>query len=228
MTNNIKFWKVGGCVRDTFLGVPSKDVDFAVEAESFNAMKAAIWARGGKIFLETPEFFTIRAKVPELGAADFVLCRKDGAYRDGRRPEFVEVGTIEDDLARRDFTMNAIAINAEDECDVRDPFGGIDDIAHRVIRAVGNPVVRFDEDKLRVFRALRFSITKGFRIDTETVEAMLNTTDFSGVSTERIREEVLKMCEVDSVGAIIKLTNFGLIDLVKERGIWFKPTTEKV
>lgn len=74
------FFEVGGAVRDKLLGVQSKDIDYAVEAESFSAMRDAVIERGGKIFLETPQYLTIRAHVPKLGAADFVLCRKDGEY----------------------------------------------------------------------------------------------------------------------------------------------------
>src|SRR5687768_11467708 len=104
---DIRFFRVGGCVRDELLGIESKDIDFAVEADSFEAMRDAVHARCSKVFLETPEFLTIRGLDPDIGAVDFVLCRKDGPTKDGRRPEFVEPGTILDDLARRDFTVNA-------------------------------------------------------------------------------------------------------------------------
>jgi len=112
-------FEVGGCLRDEFKGIPSKDVDFAVEAPSFEAMRDELIEDGFEIFEERPEFFTIRAKVPKgnpledrTRVADFVMCRKDGPSSDGRRPDFVEPGTIFDDLARRDFTVNAIARNA--------------------------------------------------------------------------------------------------------------------
>ena len=90
---NAKFFQVGGCVRDRLMGVPCHDIDFSVEAESFEAMREAILERGGTIYLDTPEFFTIRAKEPGLGTVDFVLCRKEGAYSDGRHPDKVEMGT---------------------------------------------------------------------------------------------------------------------------------------
>src|SRR4051812_9903063 len=108
-----KIYLVGGAVRDKIMNITPKDLDYSIECESFDAMRQYIIDRGGTIFLETPQYFTIRAKVPELGAADFVLCRRDGMYKDNRRPETVEVGTIFDDLARRDFTMNAIAIDEQ-------------------------------------------------------------------------------------------------------------------
>jgi tRNA nucleotidyltransferase/poly(A) polymerase len=230
MTYPINFWKVGGAVRDSLLGVQAKDVDFAVEAPSFDAMREAIVARGGKIFLETPEFFTIRAKVPNLGASDFVLCRKDGAYRDGRHPESVEVGTILDDLRRRDFTMNAIAISADTGL-IYDPLNGREDIHNRIIRAVGLPLDRFKEDRLRVFRAIRFAVQKGFAIEVNTAWAMtkvirMDWQAFKGVSTERIREELLKMFAADWIGAFNMLNSFELLPMIEERGIWLKPTTE--
>jgi tRNA nucleotidyltransferase (CCA-adding enzyme) len=170
-----RFFQVGGSVRDKLLGVKSKDIDYAVECESFDAMREAILAKGGKIFVETPQYFTIRANVPVLGATDYVLCRKDGAYSDGRRPDSVEVGTIFDDLARRDFTVNAIAIDTETGALI-DPHGGAQDLTARVLRCVGNPVDRFNEDRLRIFRAARFSLTKGLTVHLDTFFAIADIT----------------------------------------------------
>ena len=222
-----KIYLVGGAIRDKIMGLQSKDKDYVVECESFDAMRQLILNRGGKIFLETPKFLTIRALMPELGAADYVLARKDGVYKDGRHPESVEVGTIQDDLARRDFTMNAIAKNVETG-ELIDPHGGATDIENKRIRCVGNPTERFNEDKLRVFRALRFAITKDFTIDPETHLAMIETQDFSGVSTERIREELAKMFKYDSETTMLHICceYDNLRRVIFERGIWFKPTTE--
>ena len=107
-------YQVGGSLRDECLGRPCKDFDFSVEAPSYEAMREHLVQDGYTIFLEKPEYLTIRARFPkghpqERVCADFVLCRKDGFYSDGRRPDTVEPGTIYDDLARRDFTMNAMA-----------------------------------------------------------------------------------------------------------------------
>jgi len=227
---NIHIFQVGGSIRDELLGVKSKDIDFAVEAPSFDAMRQEIVNRGGKIFLETPKFLTIRANVPDIGSADFVLCRKDRAYSDGRRPDEVTVGDIFDDLARRDFTMNAIARNVRTKA-IIDPHMGVEDIEQRIIRCVGNPLQRFTEDKLRVFRALRFSVTKDFSVEPETVAAMrvitTRNSNFDAVSTERIREELLKMFAHDWLESFLALREFDLLDLIEARGIWFKPTIEK-
>lgn len=205
----MRFYEVGGCVRDELMGLVSKDVDFAVEAESFAAMGAELLARGFKVFLSTPEFLTIRAQVPasekELFArskvADFVLCRKDSAGGDGRRPDFVEPGTILDDLARRDFTMNAIAKDMRTG-ELLDPHGGAEDIECGVLKFVGEPRQRIEEDGLRVLRGLRFMVTKKMSPDHKTRSAMdsdLAAKMLLKVSIERVREELEKMFAFDSV-----------------------------
>lgn len=226
--NDINIFEVGGSIRDELLGVKSADKDFCVEAPSFEAMREKILSMGGKIFLETPAHFTIRAMVPNLGASDFVLCRKEGPYSDGRHPDWVSVGTLADDLARRDFTMNAIARNSATG-EIIDPRGvGRADIFRRVVSCVGESRKRFVEDRLRVFRAVRFAVQKNFSIHPETRAAMLEFSDgdFSSVSTERIRAELLKMFAANSWCAVSMLEEFNLIPLIESRGIWLKPTTE--
>ena len=203
----MKFFKVGGCIRDDIMGIPTKDIDFAVETESFDAMRQELQARGFKIHTEKPEFLTIRCGIPKESDlfqiakdADFVMCRKDSATSDGRRPDFVEPGTILDDLARRDFTMNAIAQDMETG-GLLDPHNGIGDIEARVLRFVGNPQQRIREDGLRVLRGFRFLITKNLDgAEGSTLAAMLSplATEMLGkVSVERIREELNKMLNHD-------------------------------
>lgn len=224
-----KFYQVGGSVRDELMGLKSKDIDYAVEASSFDEMRAAILARGGEIFLETPQYLTIRARVPDLGACDFVLCRKDGAYSDGRHPDSVEVGTILDDLARRDFTVNAIAKTEQGEYE--DPYDGISDIEDRVLQCVGKAEDRFTEDGLRMIRAIRFQVTKNF--DTQGMDHLLKDYTFfaprlAGVSNERIREELAKMFEANTPLALDLLNYYdGLRNYIFRDKLWLKPTLEE-
>jgi len=209
----MEMYEVGGCVRDEILGVKSKDIDFTVVLpqgsyrDPFEFMCEELESQGFKIFLKTPEFLTARAQFPRTGpmgynklTADFVLARKESGYSDGRRPDHVRPGTLDDDLARRDFTMNAIAKTGDGS--YVDPFNGRGDIAARIIRAVGDPSERLREDALRAVRALRFSVTKGFKIDPELRWAMQTVAVLDGVavtSPERIREEINKMFIADTM-----------------------------
>jgi tRNA nucleotidyltransferase/poly(A) polymerase len=224
---DIRMFRVGGCVRDELLGLDSKDIDFAVEAPSFETMLEAVEARCSKVFLVTPEFLTIRGLDPELGAVDFVLCRKDGPSTDGRRPDFVEAGTILDDLARRDFTVNAMA--RDEEGVLLDPHGGREDLEAGLLRFVGSAEDRLAEDALRAFRALRFSVTKRFTITDETAEALraMHAEAFDAVSTDRMRDELHKMFSTDTAAALVVLAQFPLLlEVALSRGLWLKPTTE--
>jgi tRNA nucleotidyltransferase (CCA-adding enzyme) len=187
----MKLYKVGGCVRDELLGIKSKDIDYSVEAPSYEHMKEGLLSIGCKIYWETPQYLTIRGKLHNEDV-DFVLCRKDGAYSDGRHPDEVTIGTIYDDLARRDFTMNAIAI-AEDGTYL-DPWGGRNDIKDGLIRCVGS-TDRLREDALRIIRAVRFAITKDFELDY-AIEKAINDHEFYDllyeISAERIAGEINK------------------------------------
>lgn len=243
----MKMYMVGGCVRDEILGVSSKDIDFSCVLDPsdlpdrslsvtnltpFEVMRDNLVAMGFKIFLETPEYFTVRAQFPirsfrDLDAmddqgnvipakrltADFVLARKESSYTDGRRPDRVEIGTLEDDLARRDFRMNAIAKDAEGN--LIDPFNGVQDINERVIRAVGDAYDRLSEDALRAVRALRFSVTKQFRIDHELRFAMESASVLdslvNNISDERIKDELSKMFRYDTLASVRELAAYPLL-----------------
>jgi len=238
-------FEVGGCVRDEILGVKSKDIDFSVvledsdmpapgttvtEPDPFVIMRNNLVKDGFKIFVETPEHFTIRAQFPASYefkgfdpssnrmvseprkglTADFVLARIEGPYSDGRRPDWVKPGELLDDLRRRDFTMNAIAKDARGT--LIDPFDGVQDINDRVIRAVGSAHDRLVEDALRAVRALRFSVTKGFRIDKELEFAMQTQSVLDAlvnkISDERISDELSKMFKFDTVESLLALQRF--------------------
>lgn len=232
----MKMYEVGGYVRDEILGIPSKDIDFSVVLDKgdlfkmdkafygrptpFDYMVGELKSMGFEIFLETPEHLTVRAQFPKgrsyndrghnygTNTADFVLARKEGTYSDGRRPDSVEPGTLEDDLARRDFTMNAIA--RDHEGNLIDPFNGQADIEARIIRAVGDPFKRLNEDALRAVRALRFSVTKGFKIDPD-LEAALDDRDICekikyNISDERIQAELSKMFRFNTINSLYELS----------------------
>lgn len=202
----MEMYEVGGCVRDSLMGVESKDVDFVVIAPSFEIMREELVRRGFRIHVEKPEFATIRAGVPEgdplrqrTKDADFVLARKDGPSSDGRRPDFTEPGTLHEDLARRDFTVNAMARGIDGK--IIDPFGGMQDLRARQLRFVGVPEERISEDGLRVMRAFRFWVTKGLNPTSETLYALqrhLAADMLSRVSIERIAGELDRMLAFDT------------------------------
>lgn len=235
----MKFYEVGGCVRDEYMGTTSKDVDFAVEAASFEEMESGLKLRGFKVFLSTPEFLTIRAQVPasepallaRTKVADFVLCRKDSATGDGRRPDFVEPGNIYDDLARRDFTMNAIARDVQTQ-EVLDPHGGVDDIKNGLLKFVGDPMRRISEDGLRVLRGLRFMITKNIFAHPDTDSALVSPLALEmlmKVSIERVREELEKMFAHDTVRSVKLLANYHpqLHESIFRDGLRLMPTLKE-
>lgn len=200
----MKYYFVGGYVRDELLGIKSKDIDFAVEAPSYEAMREDILARGAIIWQERPEFLSIRARDPIVGPVDYTVTRKDGFYSDARHPDIVHIGTIEEDLARRDFTINAIARD-EETGEILDPFCGQRDLVNKYLRTVGNAEARFNEDALRLIRAIRFHIVRGFTIDTD-IEACFSKSDIllklQTIPLERIYEELRKCFEFDTVATV--------------------------
>lgn len=234
----VKIYEVGGSIRDEYLSnirginYSSGDVDYAVEAPSYEAMLNHIRdVLGYKVYLETPEYVTIRASDSKGRGVDYTLCRKEGPYSDGRHPDWVSVGTIQDDLARRDATMNAIARDVLTG-EVLDPFNGLRDIELGVISPVGNVEDRVTEDPLRLLRYMRLSITKEMRLDgsidnyIEDLWPLLLT-----ISSDRIRDELTKMLKHNTVSAIQLLMSFigedGLREVLDKSGIWFMPTTKK-
>lgn len=226
---NVRFYQVGGCVRDRMLGIPSKDIDYSVEAASYEEMKQAIIQRVGSesaIKVEKPEFVTIRAVDPKLGGVDFVLCRKEGAYSDGRRPDSVEMGTLHDDLARRDFTVNAMAM--DDNGAIIDPFGGQEALNEGRLTCVGG-VERLREDSLRMIRAIRFHITKGFWLDDDIgtfLQIPSNARLLENISIERIREELLKCFKHNTYNTLRVLQEYHWIQkaIFVHMGLKLEPT----
>jgi tRNA nucleotidyltransferase (CCA-adding enzyme) len=180
-------WIVGGCVRDTLLGRVASDWDVATDARPDDLIKLFSRAIPTGIQHGTVTV-VVHGKHYEV-----TTLRGETTYSDGRRPDSVHfVNDITADLARRDFTVNAIAIEPEGG-NVIDPFGGRADLEARVIRAVGDPRERFGEDGLRVLRAARFVATLDMTLDPATERAMSETLDtYRKVSQERVRDEWVK------------------------------------
>lgn len=227
----IKIYQVGGYVRDQFLGIKSNDIDFSVEASSFEEMHEYVKANCKQIYLVKPEYLTIRALHKDFGAVDYVMCRKDGYYSDNRRPDEVIPGDIYDDLARRDFTINAMAIDENNN--IIDPFDGQLHLREKFIVCVGSTEKRFEEDPLRILRAMRFSITKGFNLSYEIQLVFYNDSywipKLKSISQERIREELQKcftFSTSESLSFLRKVPLSWSEELFKE--IWLKPTLEKI
>ena len=241
-----QIFKVGGAVRDSILGIDSKDIDFTfvldnldrTVEEGFDIMTQWLEHKEFTIFLSTPEMFTIRAKFPkgdpnEGLVADFVLARKEVGYKEGTRQPILELGTLEDDLVRRDFTLNALAISQDGN--LIDLFGGQEDLVKGILITPLRADKTMMDDPLRFLRALRFSITKGFDIHHSIFMAMQQPDILEKlekvVSAERIREEVFKMMKHDTVASLdlfreVETTLPGFTKLVFSRGLWLKPTFE--
>ena len=161
---------VGGCVRDTLLGEIPKDYDVCTNALPENLME---------IFGTDETFSAIPTGIKhgtvtvlsEKNPVEVTTYRCDGEYKDHRRPENVSFGcSLEEDLKRRDFTVNALCYN--EKTGLVDLFDGKKDLENKVIRCVGNPAKRFNEDALRILRGLRFASTTGFEIEENTAKAM--------------------------------------------------------
>ena len=193
---------VGGSVRDAVMDRPVSDWDLATSAAPVDVARLF-----PQTVLTGEKFGTVTVVLPEC-TVEVTTFRTDGDYIDGRHPEEVKfVSSLNDDLSRRDFTMNAMAATGDGK--IIDPFGGLDDIAKGVIRCVGGPNTRFSEDALRMFRALRFSAELDFKIETETMQAIYaNTGLISRISNERIRielEKTLISMKPEIAGEMIKI-----------------------
>jgi len=181
---------VGGCVRDLLSGREPADWDVATKAKPAEIQKLF-----PKNFY-TNQFGTVTvltgSKKTTLKEIEVTTYRIDVGYSDKRRPDEVKfTDRIEEDLARRDFTINAMALDGER---VVDPFGGQKDLEAKLVRAVGNPEERFNEDALRLMRAMRLAAQLSFAIERETKEAIKKlAADIEAISQERIRDELIKI-----------------------------------
>lgn len=194
-------WLVGGCVRDALIGRPFTDIDIASKAH-WSQTKEAFVTAGWQVHETGTKHGTVTVS-NGTNSIEITTYRSDGAYLDARHPESVTfLETIQEDLARRDFTMNAIAYHPERG--LCDPFNGEADIADKTIRAVGEPHERFKEDALRVLRGCRFASQLGFEIEIPTYEAMVRSKRFlAKIASERITSEITQLLVGPHAGTAI-------------------------
>jgi poly(A) polymerase len=182
---------VGGSVRDALLDRDITDVDLTTAARP-EEIERVVTGWADAVWLQGQRFGTIGAQ-KDGETFEITTFRADVYHPDSRKPEVQFSDNIEEDLSRRDFTINAMAI-ALDEPDLVDPFGGIDDLAAKRLRTPQTPEVSFGDDPLRMLRAARFSATLGFAPDPDVLEAMESMRDrLEIISSERIRDELSKM-----------------------------------
>lgn len=206
---------VGGCVRNLLIGENPKDWDLTT-----NATPAEIQAVFPDSFYDN-SFGTVGVPLPEVkesehsGVVEITTYRTESSYKDHRKPESVSWGkTIDEDLGRRDFTINAIAYKPDSE--FIDPYMGRQDLELKIIRAVGNSDERFKEDALRLMRAVRFATQLSFSIEEKTMTALMADAELiKHVSGERIREELFKiLASPRAYEGIMLLDTTGLLQFI--------------
>jgi len=202
-------YPVGGCVRDTMMGREPNDWDIAVTTSPDQTVELCAML-GLKTVPTGIAHGTVTVVFPDKSTVEATTCRTDGEYSDSRHPENVTfTGKIEDDLSRRDFTVNAMAADLDGtgrSFEIIDLFNGSSDIEKKIIRAVGDPELRFTEDALRILRAIRFAARLGFEIHRDTEEAVARTHHgLRKISRERISSELAQILSSDSADGGIRL-----------------------
>lgn len=197
-------WLVGGCVRDMLLGLEPHDYDITTSA--LPEQTAALF----KKTVRTGEKYGTVTVIMDGAKAEVTTFRMESGYSDCRRPENVcFTSSIEKDLSRRDFTVNALAYHPERG--VFDPFGGRKDLERHLVRAVGDAPERFKEDALRILRAYRFAAQLGFKIEQGTLEAARSSAErIPNISRERIRDETQKLLLSERPHVIFEMLRAGI------------------
>ena len=207
---------VGGCVRDCFLGKVPKDWDVTTSALPEQTEAAAL-AAGLKTYRTGIKHGTISV-LSDGVTVECTTYRIDGDYKDSRHPESVRfTPSLTEDLARRDFTINAMAATpVKDGWEIIDPFDGRADLDAGIIRCVGNPIKRFGEDALRILRGVRFATRLGFAIESKTCNAMYaRAGGLKHISRERVREELMGILQSgDPEKAVKIMKKYGLLKYV--------------
>ncbi len=212
-TAGFESYLVGGCVRDLLIGRKPKDWDLTT-----NATPEQIQTIFPDSFYEN-DYGTVGIKTgseePTLAIVEVTPYRKEAGYSDKRRPDSVTFGqSLEEDLARRDFTVNAIAMDSKGQ--IVDPYKGQKDIEAKVLRAVGDPLVRFEEDALRLMRAVRLVAELGFALDTDTAAAIKEkAANLKHVSRERIRDELIRILNsTQPMMALVLAEQLGILEYI--------------
>ncbi len=210
-------YAVGGYVRDIIIGRPSKDIDFVTVGSGIELAEAVAQRLGRHTSLAVyRNYGTAQVRHADL-ELEFVGARRESYRRDSRNP-IVEDGTLEEDLARRDFTINALAVkvNSEGFGEVIDRFDGLADIERRIIRTPLDPDITFSDDPLRMLRAIRFATQLQFDIYPETFEAICRNADrIEIITAERVKDELFKiMCSAKPSAGWKLLLDSGLLKLV--------------
>ena len=196
-------WVVGGWVRDALLGDACHDVDVTTSAPWRKG--AEVLRRAGMHVIETGTAYGTITAICGGVPIEVTTYRVEGAYSDRRHPDYVRFVTdVRADLARRDLTINAIAYHPQRG--LLDPFGGVEDLECGVIRAVGDPYMRFSEDALRILRAVRFGLHLGFSVEERTQAALVGLAPtLSEIAPERIGSELSRIvCEGSAAHALME------------------------
>lgn len=206
---------VGGCLRDLLIEREPKDWDIATDAKPEEIQKLftdSIYENAfGTVGVKT------ESEDPTLKVVEATTFRKEGKYTDKRHPDVVAFAkTIEEDLARRDFTINAIALKFPISKQLVDPFGGLNDLKKKLIRAVGKPEERFQEDALRLMRAVRFAAQLDFDVEQKTADAIKKHAGLiEFIAKERIRDELAKLLMTEKAAeGIRQMLALGLLKYV--------------
>lgn len=214
--NGFKLFIVGGAVRDALLGETQKDFDLATDAipDKVEEMMHA----SGFVTIATGKAFGVINVFTESGEFEIATFRSDSKESDGRRPDSVTFTTIEGDVLRRDLTINALFFDL-DTSEVVDMVGGVEDLKNGIIRTVGDASERFEEDRLRVLRAIRFAARFEGKLSTDIKISLIQDNNLNGISAERIRDEFLK--GIKSAKSVIEfmelLDGFELFDWIFPR-----------
>ncbi|MEN2258221.1 CCA tRNA nucleotidyltransferase [Paraclostridium benzoelyticum] len=213
--NGYEAYIVGGCVRDSIVGIKPNDYDITTNAKPEDTIRIFKNYR----VIETGIKHGTITLIKNKNEYEITTYRIDGTYNDNRRPESVEfTSDIVQDLKRRDFTINSIAYNHK--VGIVDAFNGIEDINKKIIRTVGDADERFKEDGLRIIRAVRFSSKLNFEIDNKTLESIYkNIKLIKNISSERIQEELNKILLSDYPEKIYILYDANLFDIFKIKNV---------